>query len=124
MALIIIGTIRFPSFYFLVCTGFKSCRVSFFFFLAELSCLSQMFFPSFSAIKMNASDVSNGSIWKVKRNTVLCPVNSQPYEQSASASLSALLKKMRGKGELTLLGVPTLYFIIRICITAGHGSYK
>ena len=83
-----------------------------------------MFFPSFSAIKMNASDVSNGSIWKVKRNTVLCPVNSQPYEQSASASLSALLKKMRGKGEVTLLGVPTLYFIIRICITAGHGSYK
>ena len=96
----------------------------FFFFLAVLSSSSQMFFPSFSAIKMNASDVSNGSIWKVKRNTVLCPVNSQLYEQSASASLPVLLKKMCGKGELTLLGVPTLYFIIRIYITAGHCSYK
>lgn len=115
---------KVPFFLFLSLYRIQKLSSFFFFFLAELSCLSQMFFPSFSAIKMNASDVSNGSIWKVKRNTVLCPVNSQPYEQSASASLSALLKKMRGKGELTLLGVPTLYFIIRICITAGHGSYK
>lgn len=83
-----------------------------------------MLFPSFSAIKMNATDVGNGSIWKVKRNAMFCPVNSQLYEQSASASLPVLLKKMCGKGELTLLGVPTLYFIIRIYFTAAHGSHK
>lgn len=71
---------------------------------------------------MNVTDVSNGIIWKVKSNAVLFLVNSQLYEQSASASSQVLLKKMCRKREITLLGVPPLYFIIRIYITAGHDS--
>ena len=52
-----------------------------------------------------------------------CSLSSQLYEQSASTSSQVLLKKMCRKRELTLLGVPLLYFIIRIYITAGHLHY-